>query len=577
MLEAEESPQPWADLIVVLIPAYRPSSELLRVAEALTSSSSGLQLILVDDGSESPFQSVFEAASRLPRTHVVRHAVNLGKGAALKSGINAALTLFPGLVGVVTADADGQHHPDDIIAVAESLQKHPDAVVLGIRHFGRDVPFRNRIGNVFTRNLVRLLIGKRLTDTQTGLRALPRAVLPHLLRIPSSGYEFELDMLITLKHHGVEIRELPIRTIYDHPGQQSHFNPLFDSMRIYFVLMRFSAVSLLTAVLDNAVFIASYWLGGSIALSQILGRCVAVLFNYGAARSAVFLSNERHRVILPRYLALVLFSGLLSYSLIRVLDTYTALPVIWAKLLVESTLFLVNFAIQRDFVFTRKQSALSVATDWDHYYRSVPPTARLTRLYTSRVLTTALQRFAGRKVPVLAEIGGANSCFWDAVEREVQPGRMHIVDQNEYGLELLRRRLKAGQDVHLHQQDCRTMALPEPVDAVFSIGLIEHFDEQDTREATQAHLRLLRPGGVAVISFPTPTWLYRVARGITEALGLWKFPDERPLQRGEVLAAMEGQADLLWEKTLWPLVFTQHMVVARKRETTASNREHMAE
>lgn len=553
--------------IVILIPAYRPSGELVRIAKALVSSCDA-HLLVVDDGSGEDFQPVFDVVSRLPRTQVLRHAVNLGKGAALKSGMNAALTVFPGLAGIVTADADGQHHPEDIVAVAQALQRHPGAVVLGTRRFGREVPFRNRIGNVLTRNLVHFLIGERLTDTQTGLRGLPGVLLPHLLRIPSNGYEFELDVLITLKHRGMEVHELPIRTIYDHPGKQSHFNPLFDSMRIYFVLMRFSAVSLLTAVLDNAVFITAFWLGGGIALSQVLGRGAAVLFNYGAARSAVFLSRERHRVILPRYLALVLVSGFLSYSLIRLLEAFSPIPVIWAKLLVETTLFLANFWIQRDFVFTRRQRSAG-ATDWDHYYRSVPPTARLTRRYTSRVLTTALQRFAGPKVPVLAEIGGANSCFLDAIERQIQPGRVHIVDQNGYGLELLRQRLKPGQDVHLHQQDCRTMELPEPVDAVFSIGLIEHFDERDTREATLAHLRLLRPGGIAIISFPTPTWLYRVARSTTEALGLWKFPDERPLTRGEVLASVESQADLLWEKTLWPLVFTQHMVVARKREHPA--------
>ena len=67
------------------------------------------------------FRAIFEQAAQFPGVQVLRHAVNLGKGAALKTGINHALCAFPGLIGIVTADADGQHHPEDIERVAASL------------------------------------------------------------------------------------------------------------------------------------------------------------------------------------------------------------------------------------------------------------------------------------------------------------------------------------------------------------------------------------------------------------------------------------------------------------------------
>jgi glycosyltransferase involved in cell wall biosynthesis/SAM-dependent methyltransferase len=549
--------------MIVLIPAYKPLDVLISLAYEILSDSQFF-LIVVDDGSGPEYGRIFEQVEALPNAHIIRHAVNLGKGAALKTGMNYALTSFSHLAGVVTADADGQHDVKDIRSVARKLEYSPDCLVLGVRKFSQDVPLRNRLGNTLTRHMVRMLMGKKLSDTQTGLRGVPRSLMEELLRISSNGYEFELDMLTTATHRAIQIEEVPIRTIYDHPDAVSHFNPLIDSMKIYFVLLRFGFISLLTAVLDNGVFFLVFRATSSIAFAQIIARTVALLFNYTAARNAVFLSREKHGNIFPRYLTLVVLNGLISYVLIDFLSMQFGMRVMWAKILAETVLFLANFAIQRDFVFT-KQRDRDIATNWTDYYGKVAPTAKLTRRYTASVLTGALKEFCTNPEPSLVEIGGANSCFLEDVLGAIHPTRFDIIDLNEFGLELLRKRLKADQPVILHKQDCRTVSLPELADAVFSVGLIEHFDPSSTREATTAHFRLLRPGGIAIITFPTPTWLYRAARGICEAIGLWKFPDERPLKREEVLSTVEEHATVLFEKTLWPLVLTQHMIVARKK------------
>ena len=548
--------------VVVLIPAYRPQRVLLTITQAILSADA-FPVVIVDDGSGLEHRPIFDSLAGLPGVNVLRHAVNLGKGAALKTGINHILNSFPGTVGIVTADADGQHDVEDIKRVAQCLAASPTHLVLGVRRFDKRVPLRNRFGNTMTCKMVRLLMGEKISDTQTGLRGIPRLLMAHLLRVPATGYEFELDMLTTAKHRGIAVMEEPIRTIYDHPDGESHFNPLVDSMKIYFVLLRFGLISLITAVIDNLTFFAVFQLTLSIAAAQIVARTAAVLFNYSAARSAVFLSRERHAVILPKYLLLVAVNGLVSYGLINYLATALQLRVIWAKMAAETALFLANFALQRDFVFTKQQSDIR-ATDWTTYYKNTPPTAKITRKYTTRVLTQALRQFCGAEAPSIAEIGGANSCFLDAVLTAVHPRELHIFDLNEFGLKLLADRLTPTQPVIIHHQDCRTASLPEPLDIVFSVGLIEHFDQKNTREATLAHFRLLRPGGVAIVSFPTPTWLYRVARAVCEALGLWKFPDERPLNREEVLTTVREEGAVLFEKTLWPLVFTQHMIVVRK-------------
>ena len=100
---------------------------------------------------------------------------------------------------------------------------------------------------------------------------------------------------------------------------------------------------------------------------------------------------------------------------------------------------------------------------------------------------------------------------------------------------------------------------------MFSVGLVEHFDPARTREAILAHFSILRPGGIAIITFPTPTLLYRVTRGLIEAAGMWKFHDERPLKPAEVASSVKERGEILQQKLMWPLILTQHVVVARKR------------
>lgn len=206
-----------------------------------------------------------------------------------------------------------------------------------------------------------------------------------------------------------------------------------------------------------------------------------------------------------------------------------------------------------------------LATDWDSYYKSVPPTAKLTRRYTTAALIRAMKTYARPQTGAalsMVEIGGANSCFVDRLVQEFAPRSYDVVDLNEYGLKLLAER--AVPSLRLHRQSVLSLSLPATADLVFSVGLVEHFDPSETRAAVLAHFSALRPGGVAIITFPTPTLLYRATRKLIEAAGQWKFPDERPLLAAEVLAALRERGELLFEKTLWPLMLTQHLVVARK-------------
>lgn len=347
--------------LAILIPAFRPGQELVDLVNTIAEEPCS-EIVIVNDGSECEYDPCFEAAANVPQVHVLRHSVNAGKGAALKTGFNFILDSLPHCTGVVTMDADGQHHPDDVCKVAEELLALPDHLILGVRQFGNDVPLRSRFGNQATRLTFFLTTGQRLSDTQTGLRGIPRKMLPVLLRLPSQGYEFELDMLLACKREACPLREVPIRTIYEKGNPTSHFNPLLDSLRIYFVLLRYSLLSLATAIVDNIAFVLAFFALSNILYAQIIGRLVAVMFNYPLAHGAVFLSPQRRSTTLPKYLLLVVVSGAVAYVLIYFIHIHFSVGVIWSKLAVESTLFIANFAIQRHFVFTHPAERPSPTT-----------------------------------------------------------------------------------------------------------------------------------------------------------------------------------------------------------------------
>lgn len=338
--------------LTAIIPAYNPPQQLVSFVRQLVASDFDC-IIVVNDGSTSDCDPIFQAIERIEKVTLLRHAVNLGQGAALKTGFNHAYCYFGDHIGVVTIDADGQHLLEDTLKVADVLKNHPGNLVIGVRAFDRNVPLRSKIGNSVTRFLFRLLIGQKLTDTQSGLRGIPRSFIPGLLKIGSNGFEFNLDMLLAWKYSGRQVIEQPIQTVYIKGNESSHFNPIVDSMKIYFVLFRFTLASLSAALIDYTVFILIYSLSSNLLAGQACARLVSMIFNYSVVKKLVFYSGEEIIRTFPKYVALAFFSGSISYLLIKVLTTLSPLPVIAAKAIVESLIFFANFAIQREFIFVK--------------------------------------------------------------------------------------------------------------------------------------------------------------------------------------------------------------------------------
>lgn len=336
------------DRLAVIIPALNPDRTLLTLVDQLAALGFS-HLLVVNDGSGSASVEIFEALASRSGVEVLHHAVNSGKGRALKTAFNHCLCHHPSLLGVVTADADGQHAPQDIARIATELL-NTNAVCLGVRQFSGKVPLRSQLGNSLTRGIFNFLYGGGVQDTQTGLRALPVSALAPLVTMAGERYEFETSMLIELITSKQALRQVPIQTIYIDGNRASHFNPLLDSMRIYFIFLRFFASSLVAAGVDLAAFAVTIALGGPLILALVVGRATAIGINFLVNSRFVF-KKTGEPWVLVRYLVVVVVLMALSYLLIRELQTHLLASPVLAKVIAESGLFLISFAIQRAFVF----------------------------------------------------------------------------------------------------------------------------------------------------------------------------------------------------------------------------------
>jgi putative flippase GtrA len=344
---------------VVAIPAYEPDHRLVDLAAGIRARAPELDLVVADDGSGVACAPIFGWVADAGVT-VLAHEANRGKGAALHTLFRYAGIAHPG-EAVVTADADGQHTPEDIVRVAHETERAGDAIVLGVRCFaGPDVPWRSRIGNGISARAFAPVIGERIGDTQTGLRGLPPQALPWATRLPGDRFEYEAFMLLGARRAGFRLVQLPIRTVYLEQNCRSHFRPVRDSLRVFVPVLAFLASSLLAAGLDAmllwGLFAATGWLQGSIVLARIASATVNFTVNrrwvFGRGRPARPL-----RVELIRYAALALAILAANVALMSVLDLL-GVGLVVAKVVTESVLWIVAYLVQRIWVFAHARHPL---------------------------------------------------------------------------------------------------------------------------------------------------------------------------------------------------------------------------
>ncbi|WP_062292445.1 glycosyltransferase [Demequina phytophila] len=345
----------------ILIPAYEPDARMVALVEDL--SRGGWRVLVVDDGSGPRFARPFDqVASR--GAVVLRHGANHGKAAALRTGFAWLLRHAPG-EPVVCADSDGQHTATDIALVADALARRADgglddAVVLGVRAFTGEVPFRSRLGNRATTAMLAAVTGRRISDTQTGLRGYPAGLLPWAMSVSGERFAYELSLLLDASRRHIPMVEVRVGTVYLDHNASSHFRPVIDSARVLAPLGLFAASSLLCFGIDAAALMALDRWTGSLAAAVVGARVLSAGVNFALNRRVVFRAGGPAAPQAVRYLALA--SALLAASYLSLLLLTTlGVPLLAAKVTTDLGLWLLSFGVQRAAVFThRRQHVVAV-------------------------------------------------------------------------------------------------------------------------------------------------------------------------------------------------------------------------
>ncbi len=366
--------------VSVVLPSLDPDEKLMRVIDGLAQYGF-TDIILVNDGSKPENLHYFtDAAGRYPQVHLLCHEHNRGKGAALKTAFAWVLENRPDSAGVITVDGDDQHHPEDTRRCAERMLE-TGRMVLGVRDFSRkDVPFRSRAGNRITSGVFKVFVGMTVSDTQTGLRAIPKAALPLMLEIAGDRFEYETNMLLSMKEHDMPFDEVKIRTVYIEDNKSSHFRAVRDSFRIYKLIFahffRYLLASLLSALADAGLFALLSWLlcerlAGLLltAVPTVCARGISSLLNFFLNKQLVFQSKESTGKALLRYYALAIPMLLAQLGLTHVLTvlfhvsgSQTALRSA-LYVLVMTVLFLSSYVIQQRWVFHNPKRKASTIED----------------------------------------------------------------------------------------------------------------------------------------------------------------------------------------------------------------------
>ena len=348
--------------VVLLIPAYEPVAGLADYIDRL-SEHGFRRIVVVDDGSGESYGSAFEAIAAKAGCTVLRHDVNRGKGAALKTGLAFIRSNFADAKGVVTADSDGQHDVEDCVRIAEAMLGDPCRLYLGSRDFSQSsVPFLSWWGNRWATATFGLIHGKWLPDTQTGLRAFPSSMLPFLLGVEGDRFEYEMGVLIAAARKGIPFGVVPIRTIYENGNAGTHFSPLKDTIRINRLVLadflRFAGVSIASFVIDQflAWAFASILVGcrvdrhGVIWASGLAARLLSSAFNYSMNRAFVFRSSGSVASSAWKYALLCIAVIALSNAGVSLLSM-VGVPRGFAKFACDVALCLAGYRVQSRFVF----------------------------------------------------------------------------------------------------------------------------------------------------------------------------------------------------------------------------------
>lgn len=209
-------------------------------------------------------------------------------------------------------------------------------------------------------------------------------------------------------------------------------------------------------------------------------------------------------------------------------------------------------------------------TNWAAYYAHRSMISKISAAFSAHSVLKSILKYARGPVKRIIELGGANTPLYSTYRKHFRSSEIVLLDREPSNSPLFIEQSAGDKKISFFKIDLLNDDLPRSIissaDIVFSGGLIEHFDERGTMKLIERHFSVCKPNGLVIISFPTPTFLYRFIRYTMEAINRWQFYDERPLTYDEVLKSMDKFGCIV-ERTLdIRLGLTQGKLVARKND-----------
>jgi glycosyltransferase involved in cell wall biosynthesis len=216
--------------VAALIPAYFEERHIQDVAKRVRAQLD--HVLVVDDGSTDKT----EAEAQQGGVQVIRHSVNQGKGAAIKTGLKELVAL-PDLRYILILDGDGQHLPEEIPNFLEEANRSGAALILGNRMSDtRTMPLVRKLTNSYMSWQISRVCGQSMPDTQCGFRMLSTELAPSLFT-EANNYDYETEMLIIASRKGFPVASVPVSTVYGE--EKSKIHPVRDTLRFFKLLRRY--------------------------------------------------------------------------------------------------------------------------------------------------------------------------------------------------------------------------------------------------------------------------------------------------------------------------------------------------
>ncbi len=373
--------------ISIVIPAVNPEKDFIKYVRSLLSADIG-DVVIVNDGSNENKTNIFTQLDKLPNCTVLDHPINLGKSTSIKTAIAYIKDHRDDTDAIVTVDADGKHHINDVQRMSQAIMENPSSLIIGVRSTDKETNNKNNFRHGFSSVCTKILYGIDLDDTRSGLRAFSRSKFDNMLAIEGNRYEYELSSIISSQKTGLNIKVVHIQPQVTKTDNKVNLPIDRKAVKIYHEMIKdatqFIAITALKTIADLSLFFLIYdFIFGvmgvipALMVAALISRIFASFCGQVISKrifiGTMLEENEN------RFSRSVIWLGKLTLSSIAVAVLQAIIPwsIVLIKAIVDITIAIIGYQVllhtsfKADDAFDKKTSNVISISDQQHYMELV--------------------------------------------------------------------------------------------------------------------------------------------------------------------------------------------------------------